>query len=236
MIVLGRVVAAGGIVLSLLLYFAVPAVHRAVSGLTMALTQRSVQAVAGAILNVGGLGVLKAIVLITFQTVVLPWLLPYSVGGAVLAFGRFFGAAVSMIGALMGVCIWFGIIRLFLKDALQRGWASRLKLHCPTGLCLTVAVNLLTMGMLCIPAAAAGASRISLRRFLLFAIIAELPIVICFAVYCNAYRALLPNLVETILSVAAILLLLAGTAIEVDSRRKEILSERRRGQEKKEKC
>lgn len=233
---LGRVVAAGGIFLSLLLYFTVPAIHRAISGWIMALTQRSVQAVAGAIFSAGRFAVPKAIALSALQTAALPWLLPYSIGGVVLAFGRFFGAAVSVVGALMGACIWFGIVRLFLKEALHKRWALRLKLHSPTGLCLTVAVNLLTMGMLFIPAAVAGASRITLRRFLLFAFIAELPIVICFAVYCNAYRTLLPNLIETILSGVGILLLIAGIAIEMDSRRKEIRSGQRRCQEKKEIC
>lgn len=234
MTILWRVIAAGGVCLSLLLYFTVPAVHRAVSGWSMALTQRSTQAVAGAILSAGRFAVPKAIVLSAFQTVALPWLLSYSIGGTVLAFGRLFGAAISMAGALIGAGVWFGIVRLFLKDVIQKLWAPRFRLHTPTGFCLTAAANLLAIGMLCIPAAVAGAARVSFRGFLFSAFIAELPIVICFAVCSNAYRALLPNPVEALLRGLGMLLLLAGAAIEAYLRKKDPLIERRRGEEQRE--
>ena len=71
-----RVAVAGGLVLSLLLYFAVPVVHRTVSGWVMALTQRSVQAYAGAVGQAGAFAPLKAAWLCAFQTFALPWLTP----------------------------------------------------------------------------------------------------------------------------------------------------------------
>jgi uncharacterized membrane protein YdjX (TVP38/TMEM64 family) len=220
MITLFRVIIAGGLILSLLLYFTVPAAHRAVSGWMMAYTQRSVQSVAGAMLQAGVLAPLKAVWLCALQTLVLPWLVPYSVGGSVVAFGPVAGGVISLLGALIGASAWFGMIRLFLKDIMQRLWVPRLRLHTPTGFCLAVAANLLTQGMLCIPAVASGASRTSFCGFLFSAFIAELPIVVLIAVYCGPYRALLPNPVEALLRSLGILLLLAGAIVEVYLRKK----------------
>lgn len=229
-----RVIIAGGLILQLLLYFTLPAAHRAVSGWMMAYTQRSVQSVAGAMLQAGVLAPLKAVWLCALQTLVLPWLVPYSVGGAVVAFGPVAGGVVSLLGALIGASAWFGLIRLFLKDILQRLWAPRFRLHPQTGFCLAVAANLLTQGMLCIPAVAFGASRTSFCRFLFSAFIAELPIVVLFAVYCSPYRALLPNPVEALLRSLGILLLLAGAIAEVNLRKKDLRIERQRCEQKRE--
>lgn len=216
-----RLPTAGALLLLLCFYFLIPSVHSQINGLVMLYTQKSAQTIQGAIQRAGGFAPLKAIALSAFQSFALPWLLPYGIGGNVLAFGRVLGGALSALGAMIGASAWFGLVRLFLGDVLQKQRIPRGQLHVPIEFCLIAALNFLTLGILCVPAAAAGALRLSFRRFLLFALIAELPVVILFAVYCSAYRMLLPNEVERMLRFFGVLFLIAGAAAEANLRKKD---------------
>lgn len=202
MITLWRVIVVGGLVLSLLLYVTVPAVHRAISGWIMALTQRSVQAFAGAVRQAGAFATLKAVWLSTFQTFALPWLTPYSIGGNVLALGPVVGGLASFLGALFGASAWFWLVRLFFGSWLRRPHEGRRSLTTWEGFSLVAALNWLTLGMLSLSGAVLGITHVRFTKFLLCAAISELPIVILFAVYSTPYRALLPNIIETAFRIA----------------------------------
>lgn len=194
---LPRVFTAGALFLLALVYVAVPPVHRAVSGWTMALTQRSVQSVAGSALQAGAFAPLKAVWLSAFQAFALPWLAPYSVGGNVLAFGRLFGAMISLFGALLGASAWFGLTRLFIGNGLRGTLLARRNLGFWEGYALAAALNWLTIGMLSLCGAIFGVTREKFGRYLLCAAVAHLPIEVLYALYCNPYRALLPNAMES---------------------------------------
>lgn len=197
-----RIVAAGVILLLIALYVFLPAVHRAVSGWVMALTQRSVQAFAGAVGQAGVFAPLKAAWLSAVQTLALPWLTPYSIGGNVLALGPVVGGMASFLGALFGASTWFALMRLFFGSWLSRLYEGRRSLTAWEGFSLVAALNWLTLGMLSLSGAVLGITRASYRRFILCAAISELPVVILYAVCCNPYRALLPNLIETAVRIA----------------------------------
>lgn len=199
---LWRVIVAGGLVLSLLLYIALPTVHLALSGWVMALTQRSVQSFAGVVRQAGAFAPLKAAWLSAFQTLALPWLTPYSIGGNMLALGPVVGGLASFLGALIGASAWFWLVRLFFGSWLRRpheGWRSLTTLE---GFSLAAALNWLTLGMLSLPGAMFGITRVKFTKFLLCAAVSELPIVVLFAIYSTPYRALLPSAIEAAIRIA----------------------------------
>jgi len=158
--------------------------------------------------------------LCAFQTIALPWLLPYGIWGNVLVFGGAVGVLISVFSALLGASAWYGLARLFLGDVLQfKGRLDSKHAHWISA-CLVVALNWLTLGMLCIPAAFAGAARLTYRSFLLSALVAELPIAILYAAFCNPYRALLPNAVEASVRILGMVVVGTTVAIALVSRQK----------------
>jgi uncharacterized membrane protein YdjX (TVP38/TMEM64 family) len=194
-----RIMVAAAILLLLTLYLALPAVHLRVAGWAMVYTQRSAQAVAGAIQGSAHLSALSALGLSGFQTIALPWLLPYGIVGNVLAFGSLTGVLLSLLGAGIGASVWFGLARLFLGETLLKNPGVLAKSSRWIGFCAVAALNWLTLGMLFIPAAFAGTLQMPCRRFLLVAILAELPIVALYAAFGTPYRVLLPNSVEAVI-------------------------------------
>lgn len=221
MITLWRIAAALGLLVLLLLYVALPPVHRVVSGWVMALTQRSVLASAGVVGQAGAFAPLKAAWLSAFQTFALPWLTPYSIGGNELALGPVVGGLASFFGTLFGASAWFWLVRLFFGSRIKTPTEHPHALTAWEGFSLVAALNWLSLGMLSLAGAVFGITRVRFTRFLLCAAISELPIVILFAVYSNPYRALLPNVVARILRCLGILLLLAGVVMEVKRRKKD---------------
>jgi len=215
-----RIVTAGAILLLIALYVAIPAVHARISGWIMVYTQHSVQSVAGAIQHAGSLAPLTALALCAFQTIALPWLLPYGIGGNVLVFGGAVGVLISVFGALLGASAWYGLARLFLGDVLRHKETLGSKHTHWISIFLIVALNWLTLGMLCVPAALAGVGRLTYRSFLLSAFVAELPIVILYAAFCNPYRALLPNAVEASVRILGMFVVGITVAIALVSRQK----------------
>ncbi len=186
--------------------------HRAVSGWVMALTQRSVQSFAGAVRQAGAFAPLKAAWLSAFQTLALPWLTPYSIGGNVLALGYVVGGLASFFGALIGASVWFGLVRLFFGSLLRRPLEGRRSLTAWERFSLAAALNWLTLGMLSLAGAVFGITRVRFTKFLLYAAISEFPIVILYAVFSTPYRALLPSTVESAIRIAGALAALGFVA------------------------
>ncbi|MEN6595140.1 MAG: hypothetical protein ABFC31_09400 [Clostridiaceae bacterium] len=210
-----RASSAGVLILLLGFYSSIPSVHSSVNGWVMLYTQKSAQSITGAILRAGHLAPLKAVLLAAFQTAVLPWLLPYGAAANAACFGPARGCLISLAGALAGASVWYGLIRLLLGGISQNRWTALPRRDFWFGYCLFAASNWLTLGMLAVPAALAGALRISCRRFVLFALLAELPILTLYTFFGTEYRVLLPNPVEAVFRILGVAMALVALAIGV---------------------
>lgn len=188
------------------------------SGLVMLFTQRSVHSLAGALRAAGGLAAGASLLLAAVHAAALPWLPRLLPLANDMVFGPVPGFVLSLLGALAGGSLCFGLSRLLLRPVVAR-LTAHLPLPRPCGAAVCAAL-LLFPGATGPVGYLAGISGLSLGRYLAAAAAGETATLLAAVLLSSPYSTLLPRWGRLVLALGALLLLVFSGAKALQTSKK----------------
>lgn len=178
--------------LAALAWVLLPGARQAARGLAMLFTQKSALTLAGAVRS-ARVPVLCTILYMVFQTLALPHLPPLMYVANTTVFGPVAGVAVSLLGSALSASACFWVARLLLRPLVRRVEPPFLTRGARRyGAPLFIAARWLLLGWWAPLCYLFGCTGVRYRHFLPGAATAQLPVLVLYVVYCNAYIAALP--------------------------------------------